>query len=227
MHGARSYLNIDELPKTIAVFPLTGALLLPLTRLPLNIFEPRYLAMVDAAMAGSRLIGMIQPKIAGEDMAAKPELSRVGCVGRIVEYAETEDGRYVITLLGVARFNVLEERSRNDEAGTHYREVAADYGPYALDLKDEQQTNIGRERLIDVLKPYLADRDMQTDWHAIEEAPVDALINALCMMCPFDPGEKQALLEAPGIDERAETLIALIKMANASPGANGTDIPIN
>ncbi len=193
MHGAHSYLNIDELPRTIAVFPLTGALLLPQTRLPLNIFEPRYLAMVDAAMAGSRLIGMVQPRITGDDMAVRPALCAVGCVGRIVEYAETEDGRYVVTLLGIARFGVAEEL----EGKTPYREVAANYAPYAMDLGTEQPTSIGRKRLIEVLKPYLADRDMDTDWHAIDEAPVDALINALSMMCPFDPAEKQALLEAP------------------------------
>jgi len=223
MHGARSYLNIAELPTTIAVFPLTGALLLPQTRLPLNIFEPRYLAMVDAAMAGSRLIGMIQPRIAGDDMAVRPALCNVGCVGRIVEYAETEDGRYMITLLGIARFGVAEEL----EGETPYREVAADYAPYAVDLGNEHPVSIARERLIEVLKPYLADRDMETDWHAIDEAPVDALINALSMMCPFDPAEKQALLEAPGVDERAETLIALLKMANASPIAPSSDTPIN
>ncbi len=223
MHGAVSYLNIGELPKTIAVFPLTGALLLPQTRLPLNIFEPRYLAMVDAAMAGSRLIGMIQPRIAGDDMAERPALSNVGCVGRIVEYAETEDGRYVITLLGVARFLVGQEL----EGDTPFREIIADYAPFVADLASEQPTNIERERLIEVLKPYLADRDMETDWHAIDEAPVDALINALSMMCPFDSAEKQALLEAPGVDERAETLIALLKIANASPDVPGSDTPIN
>ncbi len=225
MHGARSYLNIDELPKIIAVFPLTGGLLLPQTRLPLNIFEPRYLAMIDAAMAGSRLIGMIQPRIAGDDMKKHPALSNVGCVGRIVEYAETEDGRYLVTLLGVARFDVVEEREDEDE--TPFRQVTANYAPYAIDLATEQPTGMGRERLIDVLKPYLADRDMETDWHAIEEAPVDALINALSMMCPFDPAEKQALLEAPSIDERAETLIALLNMANAASGTSGNDTPFN
>ncbi len=223
MHGAQSYLNIGQLPKTIAVFPLTGVVLLPQTRLPLNIFEPRYLAMVDAAMSGSRLIGMIQPKIAGEDMAVHRALCRVGCVGRIVEYAETDDGHYLITLLGIVRFDVQEEL----ENGTPYREVAANYAPYAVDLGSDHPVGIGRTKLIEVLKPYLADRDMETDWHAIDEAPVDALVNALSMMCPFDPAEKQALLEAPGVDERAETLIALLKMANAAPGSPASDTPIN
>jgi len=223
MHGAHSYLNIGELPKTIAVFPLTGVVLLPQTRLPLNIFEPRYLAMVDAAMAGSRLIGMIQPKIPGEDMAVRPALCKVGCVGRIIEYAETDDGHYLITLLGIARFDVGEEL----ENGTPYREVVPDYAPYAVDLGSDHSIGIGRKRLIEVLKPYLADRDMETDWHAIDEAPVDALINALSMMCPFDPAEKQALLEAPGVDQRAETLIALLEMANAAPIGPESGTPIN
>ena len=223
MHGAHSYLNIGELPKAIAVFPLTGVLLLPQTRLPLNIFEPRYLAMVDAAMAGSRLIGMIQPRIAGEDMAVRPALCKVGCVGRIVEYAETDDGHYLITLLGIARFGVEEEV----ENGTPYRQVVANYAPYAVDLGTDHPVSIGRKKLIEVLKPYLADREMETDWRAIDEAPVDALINALSMMCPFDPAEKQALLEAPGVDERAETLIALLKMANAAPAAPTSGTPIN
>ena len=225
MHGARSYIHVDELPEIIAVFPLTGALLLPQTRLPLNIFEPRYLAMIDAAMAGTRLIGMIQPKIAGDDMVTKPELTRVGCVGRIVDYAETEDGRYVITLLGIARFDIAEEIE--DDGKTPLRQVRANYAPYATDLAVEQPTHIERERLIDVLKPYLVDRDMETDWHAIDEAPVDALINALSMMCPFDPAEKQALLEAPSIDERAETLIALLNMANAASSTSGNDASFN
>lgn len=225
MHGARSYIHIDELPEIIAVFPLTGAMLLPQTRLPLNIFEPRYLAMIDAAMAGTRIIGMIQPKIAGDDMTTKPELARVGCVGRIVEYAETEDGRYMITLLGIARFDIAEEIENDDK--TPFRQIQANYAPYAPDLAIEQPAHIERERLIDVLKPYLADRDMETDWHAIDEAPVDALINALSIMCPFDPAEKQALLEAPTIDERAETLIALLNIANATPSTSGNDTPFN
>ncbi len=147
----------------------------------------------------------------------------MGCVGRIVEYAETDDGHYLITLLGIARFDVKEELDN----GTPYREVVANYAPYAVDLGSDHPVGIGRKNLIEVLKPYLADRDMETDWHAIDEAPVDALINALSMMCPFDPAEKQALLEAPGVDERAETLIALLKMANAAPIAPESGTPIN
>lgn len=223
MRPGQRYLHIGELPKTIPVFPLTGALLLPQTRLPLNVFEPRYLAMIDATMSGTRLIGIIQPKIQGEDMEPKPELAKVGCVGRIIEYAETDDGRYLITLLGIARFSIAREL----ESETPYRQVEADYGSFARDFNPEHAPAIARTRLIAALKPYLADRDMKTDWEAIDEAPVDSLVDALAMMCPFDPAEKQALLEAPGILERAETLIALLEMANAAAGAPGGGTPIN
>jgi Lon protease-like protein len=223
MHPGHRYLHIGELPKTIPVFPLTGALLLPQTRLPLNIFEPRYLAMVDAAMSGSRLIGMIQPKFQDEDMAPKPELSRIGCVGRIIEYAETDDGRYLITLLGIVRFAIAMEL----ETDMPYREVEPDYSAFAKDFSPETAPAVARTRLIAALKPYLEDRDMKTDWEAIDEAPVDSLVDALAMMCPFDPAEKQALLEAPGILERAETLIALLEMANAGSGTPGSSTPMN
>jgi Lon protease-like protein len=223
MRPGHRYLHVGDLPKTIPIFPLTGALLLPQTRLPLNIFEPRYLAMIDAAMSGTRLIGMIQPKIQGEDMAPKPELAKVGCVGRIIEYAETDDGRYLITLLGVARFSIAVEHDN----GQPYREIEADYSQFAGDFTPEQAPTVARRRLIAALKPYLADRDMKTDWEAIDEAPVDSLVDALSMMCPFDPAEKQALLEAPGIVERAETLIALLEMANAGPATPGNGTAIN
>lgn len=223
MKPGHRYLHIGELPKAIPVFPLTGALLLPQTRLPLNVFEPRYLAMVDAAMAGTRLIGIIQPKIQGEDMAPKPELARVGCVGRIIEYAETDDGRYLITLLGIVRFSVVAELDN----GNPFREVEPDYKPFAGDFNPEQAPAVARTRLLAALRPYLEDRDMKTDWEAIDDAPVDSLVDALSMMCPFDPAEKQALLEAPGILERAETLIALLEMANAGAAAPGSGNPIN
>jgi len=223
MRPAHRYLHVGQLPPVIPIFPLTGALLLPQTRLPLNIFEPRYLAMVDAAMSGSRLIGIIQPRIQGEDMAPKPELAKVGCVGRIIEYAETDDGRYLITLLGIARFHIASE----PEGKTAYREIEADYSDFAGDFTPEQAPAVARTRLIAALKPYLADREMKTDWDAIEEAPVDSLVDALAMMCPFDPAEKQALLEAPSIIERAETLIALLEMANAGAATPSGSTPIN
>ena len=211
------YRTLSDLPPVIPVFPLTGALLLPHTRLPLNIFEPRYLAMVDAAMASSRLIGMIQPKTPGDDMARRPALCGVGCVGRIVEYSETDDGRYLITLAGLSRFRVAGER----EGDKPFREVAADYSPFAGDLHQEPEPQLARDRLLDALKPYLMERGLNTDWETLDQAPVEMLVNALAMICPFDPEEKQALLEAPTAKERAEALLTLIEIANASRTGGG------
>lgn len=208
----RRYLHVNDLPAVIPVFPLAGVLLLPRTRLPLNIFEPRYLAMVDAAMDTYRLIGMVQPKESDGEKSAKADLMAVGCAGRIVEYSETEDGRYLITLAGLARFRVMGERT----AKTPYREVAADYAPFAADMESDDDVPIARERLLAALKPYLADHAMKTDWKSIEEAPPPSLVNALSMICPFDAKEKQALLEATSVKERAEALIALLEIANAA-----------
>jgi Lon protease-like protein len=218
MSAPRRYRTVRDLPAVIPVFPLTGALLLPRARLPLNIFEPRYLAMVEAAMASYRIIGMIQPKIPGEEehTTTKPALNAVGCAGRIVEYAETDDGRYLITLLGIARFRVAGER----DSETPFRQVAADYSEFARDLKLEPEAlaenAAQRDKLVKALKPYLTDHSMQTDWKSIEEAPVETLVSALAMICPFDPREKQALLEAPSVKERADALIALLEMSNAA-----------
>jgi uncharacterized protein len=226
MTAPRRYRNISDLPAVIPVFPLPGALLLPRTRLPLNIFEPRYLAMIDAAMDEYRLIGMIQPRGSGEDKAkpASPApLCNVGCVGRITEYSETDDGRYVITLTGIARFHVSGER----DSAKPYRQVAADYAAFAADLLSTEDPPIARDRLLRALKPYLSDRAMKTDWKSVEEAPAETLVNALCVLCPFEPGEKQALLEAPGLKERADALITLLEIANASAMPSGGTPSIN
>jgi len=213
------YRGPGDLPEVIPVFPLPGALLLPRSRLPLNIFEPRYLAMVDNAMDTYRMIGMVQPKDPDADLSKSPALSDVGCAGRIVDYSETDDGRYQITLLGIARFQIAGER----DAGSPFRQVAADYSPYKDDISTAPDPPIARERLMIALKPYLKDRAMQTDWKSIEEAPSEALVNALAILCPFDPKEKQALLEAPTLKERADALIALLEIANAgaSPPRGG------
>ena len=230
MHAPRRYRNPGDLPAVIPVFPLTGVLLLPKTRLPLNIFEPRYLAMVDAAISSYRMIGMIQPKVPGEeeDAAKRPALAGVGCAGRIVEYSETDDGRYLITLLGIARFRVAGER--NSEAA--FRQVAADYSEFARDLKLEPETvaesAVSRDKLVKALKPYLTEHAMQTDWKSIEEAPVETLVNALSMICPFDAREKQALLEASNVKDRADALIALLEMSNAGlPMTRGPKEPLH
>jgi len=230
MHAPRRYRNTGDLPAVIPVFPLTGALLLPKTRLPLNIFEPRYLAMVDAALGSYRMIGMIQPKIPGEeeDASKRPALTAVGCAGRIVEYSETDDGRYLVTLLGIARFRVSGERDQQ----AAFREVAADYSDFSRDLKLEPETMaesaLLRDKLVRALKPYLTEHSMQTDWKSIEEAPTETLVNALSMICPFDAREKQALLEAPSMNARADALIALLEMSNAAlPTARGPKQPLH
>ena len=230
MHAPRRYRNTGDLPAVIPVFPLTGALLLPKTRLPLNIFEPRYLAMVDAALGSYRMIGMIQPKVPNEeeDAAKTPVLAGVGCAGRIVEYSETDDGRYLITLLGIARFRISGERTSE----TPFRQMAADYSEFTRDLKLDpeviSESASSREKLIKALKPYLTEHSMQTDWKSIEEAPAETLVNALSMICPFDAREKQALLEAPTVKERADALIALLEMSNAAlPTARGPKQPLH
>ena len=219
----RRFRTIADLPAIIPAFPLTGVLLLPRTRLPLNIFEPRYLAMVDSAMDGYRLIGMIQPKNPSDDLSKDPPLAEVGCLGRIIEYSETDDGRYLITLVGLARFKTAGERAGNEP----FRQVAADYTAFAGDMVESSDPPVARDRLLLALKPYLTERQMKTDWQSIEEAPSEALINALCMICPFEPVEKQTLLEAPTVKDRAETLIALLEIANATSKAGSGRPPLH
>jgi Lon protease-like protein len=223
MSAPRRYRNIADLPPVIPIFPLSGVVLLPRTRLPLNIFEPRYLAMVDAAMDQSRVIGMIQPRDAPEEKMKRPALAQVGCVGRITEYSETDDGRYMITLTGICRFHVAGER----DVATPFRQVAADYALFSRDMLQTEDPPIARERLLSALKPYLTERAMQTDWKSVEDAPPETLVNALSMLCPFAPGEKQALLEAPGLKERSDVLIALLELANASGAPTGGSAAIN
>jgi Lon protease-like protein len=206
------YHSIDHLPSSVAVFPLTGVLLLPRGHLPLNIFEPRYLAMVDAALEGNRLIGMIQPT-EHEEKTLKPPLSAVGCVGRLTSYRETDDGRYLITLTGICRFRVVEERI----VDTPFRQVAVDYAPFAGDLVVASDSDFPRERLLDALRTYLAKRDLKADWQSVMAAPGETLVNALSMLCPFEPAEKQALLEATSWEERVAVLTALLEMAGVAP----------
>jgi len=214
----RSYLSTSDFPSVQLVFPLSGALLLPRGQLPLNVFEPRYLAMVDDAMAGSRLIGMIQTT-QPENLALKPTLSAVGCTGRITSYQETDDGRYLLTLTGICRFRVVEELA----VDTPYRKVRPDYASYAGDLVSMPESDFPRERLIDALRAYLSQRDLKADWRSVMSAPAETLVNALAMLCPFEPAEKQALLEAPGWLDRVDTLVALLEMAARAP-AGGTTL---
>jgi Lon protease-like protein len=211
----RAYTSLDELPTVLPIFPLTGAVLLPRGQLPLNIFEPRYLAMVDAALSGTRFIGMIQPT-ESEASGLPPALAKVGCAGRIVSYQETDDGRYMIALAGICRFRILEELL----VKTPYRQVKPDYMPFYGDLGSDMTDEFPRERLIAALKTYLAQNDLKADWRSVVNAPPETLVNALAMLCPFEPPEKQALLEARGWPERVDTLIALLEMSVAtSPGS--------
>lgn len=198
--------KLSDLPDTLAIFPLPGALLFPRWQLPLNIFEPRYLNMVDDALAGDHLIGMIQP-IGGPK--ARPELTGTGCAGRITSWTETDDGRYLITLTGLARFRVADEL----RVTTPYRQVRPDWTPFASDLHEvPPDARPDRGRLLKALKDYTVANDMHADWKSAEDAPIETLVSALCAGCPFSVMEKQALLEAPTLKERAETLITLLEM---------------
>jgi Lon protease-like protein len=207
-----NYHSLDDLPSTLDILPLTGMVLLPRGQLPLNVFEPRYLALVDTALSGSRLIGMIQPT-QHEDKVLKPALSAIGCAGRLTSYRENEDGRYLITLTGICRFRVAEELATD----TPFRQVKVDFAPFLADLIAADENDFQRDRLLAALKDYLSRRDMKADWRSVLSAAPETLVNALAMLCPFEPSEKQALLEAPGWLERVDTLIALLEMANAGP----------
>ncbi|MBV6634115.1 MAG: LON peptidase substrate-binding domain-containing protein [Alphaproteobacteria bacterium] len=228
---------IADLPAEIAVFPLTGVLLLPGGRLPLNIFEPRYLAMIDHAFRHGRLIGMVQPRVAnpadnhGDDLtldddeeiariaaaAAAAETGRdeppalydTGCVGKIVQFEETDDGRYIVVLEGLSRFRIEKELPL-DPGG--FRKVAVNWQEFGTDLAETGQ-EIDRDRLIPSLQQFFEIHGLSADWEAIAETPDDRLVTTLCMICPFEPGEKQALLEAPDLASRVDVMQALIDMA--------------
>jgi len=203
------YRKLGDLPLVIPVFPLDGVLLLPGGQLPLNIFEPRYLNMLDDAMSGERIIGMIQTRVGGDHQ--RPALAPVGCAGRVTSFAETSDGRYLITLTGLCRFKAGEELP----VRTPYRQVRADFSPYEADLREDgagERTAADIDRLLVALRRYLDHRGLAIDWGDAESAPSDALINSLAMALPFDPMEKQALLEAETIFERKATLTALLEI---------------
>jgi hypothetical protein len=205
----------ERLPGSIAIFPLSGAVLLPRGRLPLNIFEPRYLAMTRDALAGEhRLIGMIQPlEPETADPADHPAIYKTGCAGRIISFNETDDGRFQIVLAGLARFDVGEEIATT--AG--YRRVAADWSRYRRDLDDDAGA-IDRPRLLARLRDYFKVSGLKADWSAVEGAPDERLVTTLTMVCPFRPSEKQALLESPDLASRAAVMTTLIEMALTERG---------
>ncbi|MBZ0217325.1 MAG: LON peptidase substrate-binding domain-containing protein [Fimbriimonadaceae bacterium] len=202
------YRSIDDLPDNIPVFPLPEVLLLPKGQLPLNIFEPRYLAMVDAALAGSRLIGMIQP-IAGFSDLDHPELTQVGTAGRITTFAETGEDRVLITLTGISRFRTIKEI----DSGNPFRRFAVDFSPFANDLSTHSDSSeIDRPQLLATLSAYVHAQDVNIDWDDVNEASDEALVNGLAMLSPYGLEEKQALLEAPDLKCRADLLIALTEV---------------
>ncbi len=199
---------ITELPDVIPVFPLPGVLLLPFAELPLNIFEPRYLAMCDDALGGSRLVGMIQPSdpTSGE---RNPPLCGVGCAGRITRFSETLDNRYRIVLTGLCRFAIAEELPLKKG----YRRMRVDWAPYGGDFRTPDASSIPRDRLLPVLRDYCRTNNLKANWKSIENTPGAQLVTSLAMTCPFNPREKQALLESKDVEGRAELIISLMAMA--------------
>ncbi len=209
MGGRRSAVRLEELPGVLPVFPLPGALLLPRGQMPLNIFEPRYLAMIDAALRTDRIVGMVQPDADNDPHSPVPKLYKVGCAGRITQLAETGDGRYLITLIGIARFRIEEELPPIDL----FRRCRVTFEPFASDFTARAGENeVDRAGVVKALRDFVDAVHVKVDWRGIEEAPNEALVNALCMMSPFGPREKQALLEAPDLKSRAEALIAITEI---------------
>ena len=213
------YKGSADLPENIPVFPLAGALLLPRGQLPLNIFEPRYLEMIDDSLRdGHRLIGMIQPDPARPGTPEKPGLFKVGCVGRITQIAETGDGRYLLQLTGIARFRIDEELS----VATPYRQCRVGYASFIDDFTARKgEEEVDRASVLRALSDFLKANDLKADWEGIENAPNEALVNALAMMSPYGVAEKQALLEAPDLKTRAEILVAATEIELAKKTSGG------
>jgi Lon protease-like protein len=201
-------MNTSDLPDTLSIFPLPGALLLPRAQLPLHIFEPRYLAMIeDCLKTKHRLIGMIQPR---ETPAGDPRLHAIGCAGRLTGFSETEDGRYMITLSGMSRFRVKQEV----QGFTPYRRCLVDWAAFGRDLgPGEVDPGFRRDAFMAALGRYFTKMDLSTDWGGLKDADVELLINSLSLLCPFSPEDKQALLEAPTLETRRETLVTLIEFS--------------
>ena len=210
--------SLADLPEAIPIFPLPGALLLPRARLPLNIFEPRYLAMLDDTLKTThRLIGMIQPIVMPEGRSSG-RLHQIGCAGRVTAFQETEDGRYLITLAGVSRYRIVEEV----EGFTPYRRARVDWSSFERDLgRSERDAGFDRPAFLDVLARFFETAQLSSDWDSLKEAEEELLVNSLSILCPFDPEEKQALLEAPTLENRRETLVTLMEFALRSGGDEG------
>jgi uncharacterized protein len=205
------------LPAVLPIFPLIGVLLLPRGQLPLNIFEPRYLAMTRDAIAGDRLIGMVQPSDPRQSLAGNPPVYPIGCAGLVSAFAETEDGRFLITLTGLSRFRIREELPLL----SGYRRVAADWTRFAGDLADEAEADFDRPRLLKSLRTYFDRHKISANWDALATVRGERLIASIAMLCPFEPSEKQALLEAADLGARARLLTAIVEMAGLAPSADG------
>lgn len=220
------YRSANDLPQTLSVFPLRGAILLPRASLMVNVFEPRYLALLDEALATDRLIGIVQPTDAAADGESPPgkdfPLRQVGCVGRITSFTEGDDGHYMITLVGIARF-ALEQEVKTDEP---FRRLSVGFGNYSADFHSgEGEEDVDRPRLLATLRSYLEANNLSADWDGINRASNERLVNTLSILSPYGPEEKQALLEAPNLKERAEALVALAEMELASPDdGSGTSL---
>ncbi|GJL90672.1 LON peptidase substrate-binding domain-containing protein [Hyphococcus sp.] len=219
MKGTPGPARLRMTPETLPLFPLSGALLLPGGQMPLNIFEPRYLAMVDAALSTDRLIGMIQPR--DDARAEKPDLYQVGCAGRITSFAETDDGRYLINLTGTRRFLIEEELA----CDAPYRLARPDWKTFGVDVKEDPSVaEIDRDQLLDALRDYLDTENLEIEWEKAAAASLQALVISLAMGCPFQPNEKQALLEAKSLAEQAACLTALMALAGGGEDEGGATL---
>ena len=206
MSGRKTYSSVKDMPEIVPLFPLAGALLLPRGQMPLNIFEPRYLDMVDAALKADRIIGMIQPGGEQADETAPVSLSRIGCAGRITQFADTGDGRYLISLTGLCRFTLVEEVASRTQGRIDASAFTDDF------MEGLGERDVDRPDLIRTLKAYVKAEDLDINWSEVNTAPTEALVNALAMMCPFGPREKQALLEAVDLQARAAILVAMTEV---------------
>ena len=210
--------EMAALPTTLPIFPLSGVLLLPRGRLPLNIFEPRYLNMLRDALAADRMIGIVQPSDA-KPRGKNPPVFGIGCAGRVTQFSE-EGERFLITLTGICRFDLTEELPTT----RGYRRVVPDWRPYYDDFREPTETVIDRDRLLLGLKVFFKVHGLSADWEAIDKTPDERLITSLAMICPFEPSEKQALLEARDLGERARVLTALIEMSAIDPSSDGDTV---
>lgn len=207
--------SVSALPETLPLFPLSGVVLLPQARLPLNIFEPRYISLIEHVLGQpGRMIGMVQPNTLEDKENIVPSLYKIGCAGRITSFNETEDGRYLINLTGICRFTIVEELAHDFP----YRIARPDWSKYVGDLLAPEDVDINRKHLIGILENYFKVHGIIADWNAVQNTPSDMLISSLVMICPLPPNEKQALLEAPDLKTRADLLNTLLEMASLPQG---------